>query len=186
MILPIYVYGQPVLRKVAEDIPVDYPDLKQLIADMFETMDESDGIGLAAPQVGKSIRVVVIDLDVLSEDFPEYKGFRKAFINPHILEFDDTETSTSEEGCLSLPAIHEKVTRPTRIHVKWLDEDLQPHDEWVEGYLARVMQHEFDHLEGKMFVDHVSSLRRQLISGKLKALTQGRYRCGYKTKPVRR
>ncbi len=186
MILPIYIYGQPVLRKVAEDIPVDYPDLKQFIADMYETMDESDGIGLAAPQVGKSVRVVVIDLNVLSEDLPEYKGFRKAFINPHILEYDDSETSSSEEGCLSLPAIHEKVTRPTRIHVQWLDEDLQPHDEWVEGYLARVMQHEFDHLEGKMFVDRVSPLRRQLISGKLKALTQGRYRCGYKTKPVRR
>ncbi len=186
MILPIYIYGQPVLRKVAEDIPADYPNLKQFIQDLFETMDDSDGIGLAAPQVGKSVRVVVIDLDVLSDDMPEYKGFRKAFINPHILEYDDTKTSSSEEGCLSLPAIHEKVTRPTRIHVQWLDEDMQPHDEWVEGYLARVMQHEFDHLEGKMFVDRVSPLRRQLISSKLKALTLGRYRCGYKTKPVRR
>ncbi len=186
MILPIYIYGQPVLRKVAEDIPADYPDLKQLIADMFETMDESDGIGLAAPQIGKSIRVVVIDLNVLSEDLPEYKGFRRAFINPHILEYDDTKTSSSEEGCLSVPAIHEKVTRPTRIHVQWLDEEMNAHDEWVEGYLARVMQHEFDHLDGKMFVDRVSPLRRQLISSKLKALTQGRYRCGYKTKPVMR
>ena len=186
MILPIYVYGQPVLRKVAEDIPTDYPDLKQLIADMFETMDNSDGIGLAAPQIGKAIRVVVIDLNVLSDDMPEYKGFRHAFINPHILEYDDTNTDSSEEGCLSLPAIHEKVVRPTRIHVQWLDEDLNAHDEWVEGYLARVMQHEFDHLDGKMFIDRVSPLRRQLISNKLKALTQGRYRCGYKTKPVRK
>jgi peptide deformylase len=186
MILPIYVYGQPVLRKVAEDIPTDYPDLKQLIADMFETMDNSDGIGLAAPQIGKAIRVVVIDLNVLSDDMPEYKGFRHAFINPHILEYDDTNTDSSEEGCLSLPAIHEKVVRPTHIHVQWLDEDLNAHDEWVEGYLARVMQHEFDHLDGKMFIDRVSPLRRQLISSKLKALTQGRYRCGYKTKPVRK
>ena len=186
MILPIYTYGQPVLRKVAEDIPTDFPDLKQLIADMYETLDQSEGIGLAAPQIGKSIRVVVIDLNVLSDDMPEYKGFRHAFINPHILEYDDTKTEGMEEGCLSLPAIHEKVVRPTRIHVTWLDEELQSHDEWIEGYLARVMQHEFDHLDGKMFIDRVSPLRRQLISSKLKALTQGRYRCGYKTKPVRK
>ena len=146
----------------------------------------TEGIGLAAPQVGKSIRVVVIDLDVISEDMPEYKGFRHVYINPHIVEYDDTETSSSEEGCLSLPAIHEKVVRPTRIHVKWLDEQMQEHDEWVEGYLARVMQHEFDHLEGKMFVDRVSPLRKQLIKSKLKALLQGRYRCGYRTKAVRK
>ena len=184
MILPIYIYGQPVLRKVAEDIPQDYPGLEQLIADMWETLAESDGIGLAAPQIGKAIRVVVIDLDVLSEDMPEYKGFRQVFINAHIVEFDDSNTDTSEEGCLSLPAIHEKVVRPTRIHVKWLDEQMQPHDEWVEGYLARVMQHEFDHLEGHMFIDRISPLRKQLIKSKLRALTQGRYRCGYKTKAV--
>ena len=182
MILPIYTYGQPVLRKVAEDIPADYPELQQLIADMFETLTESEGIGLAAPQIGKAIRVVVIDLDVLAEDMPEYKDFRHAFINPHIVEYDDTETESSEEGCLSLPAIHEKVTRPTRIRVQWLDDDLKPHDEWIEGYLARVMQHEFDHLDGKMFIDRISPLRKQLIKNKLKALLQGRFRCGYKTK----
>ena len=146
MILPIYIYGQPVLRKVAEDIPTDYPNLKQLLADMFETLTASDGVGLAGPQIGKAIRVAVIDLDVLKDDMPEYKDFRHAYINPHIIEFDDEQTETMEEGCLSLPAIHEKVTRPTRIRVQWLDEDLQPHDEWVDGYLARVMQHEFDHL----------------------------------------
>ena len=186
MILPIYIYGQPVLRKEAEDIPADYAGLQQLIADMWETLAESEGIGLAAPQVGKPIRLVVIDLDVISEDMPEYKGFRQVYINPHITEYDDTTTSTSEEGCLSVPGIHEKVTRPTRIHVQWLDEQLQAHDEWVDGYLARVMQHEFDHLDGKMFVDRVSPLRKQLIKSKLKALTQGRYRCGYKTKAVRK
>ena len=172
MILPIYILGQPVLRKVAEDIPTDYPDLDNFIKDMWDTLAESEGIGLAAPQVGKSIRVVVIDLDVLSDDMPEYKDFRQVYINPHIVE----------EGCLSLPSIHEKVARPTRIHVQWSDEKMQPHDEWVEGYLARVMQHEFDHLEGKVFVDRVSPLRKQLIKSKLKALLQGRYRCGYKTK----
>ena len=186
MILPIYIYGQPVLRKIAEDITPDYPQLEQLIADMWETLAESEGIGLAAPQIGKPIRVVVIDLDVLSDDLPEYKGFRKVFINAHIVEADESKTDSSEEGCLSLPAIHEKVVRPTRIHVQWLDEQFQPHDEWVEGYLARVMQHEFDHLEGHMFIDHISPLRKQLIKSKLKALTLGRYRCGYKTKLVRK
>ncbi len=155
MILPIYIYGQPVLRKVAEDITPDYPELKQLIADMWETL-------------------------------PESKGFKQVFINPHIIEADDSNTDTSEEGCLSLPAIHEKVVRPTRIHVEWDDEQFQHHDEWIEGYLARVMQHEFDHLDGKMFIDHISALRKQLIKSKLKALTLGRYRCGYKTKPVRK
>ena len=186
MILPIYIYGQPVLRKVAEDITPDYPELQQLIGDMWDTLAESDGIGLAAPQIGRAIRLVVIDLDLLSDDLPEYKGFRRVFINPHIIEYDETNTDSSEEGCLSLPAIHEKVVRPTRIHVQWQDEQFQQHDEWVEGYLARVMQHEFDHLDGKMFIDHISPLRKQLIKSKLKALTLGRYRCGYKTKPVRK
>lgn len=182
MILPIYIYGQPVLRKVAEDIPTDYPNLKKLIKDMFETLTESEGVGLAAPQIGKSIRLVVIDLDVISDDVPEYKDFRRAYINPHIVEYDDENMEVMEEGCLSLPGIHEKVTRPTRIHVQYLDEDGMAHDEWVDGYLARVMQHEFDHLDGKVYVDHISPLRKQLIKSKLRALLQGRYRCGYRTK----
>ena len=186
MILPIYIYGQPVLRKVEEDITPDYPELKQLISDMWETLFQSEGIGLAAPQIGRDIRLVVIDLDPLAEDMPEYKDFRKVYINAHIVEYDETSTTTSEEGCLSLPAIHEKVTRPARIRVQWMDENFEAHDEWIEGYLARVMQHEFDHLDGKMFIDRVSPLRRQLIKSKLKSLTLGRYRCGYKTKPVRR
>ncbi len=186
MILPIYIYGQPVLRKESADIEKDYPNLKELLANMFETMEESNGVGLAAPQIGLNIRVVVIDLDVLSEDFPEYKGFKKGFINPHIIEYDETNAESLEEGCLSLPGIQEKVTRPTRIHVQYLDEDLNEHDEWVEGYLARVMQHEFDHLDAKMFIDRISPLRKQLIKSKLKALLQGRYRCSYRTKAARR
>ena len=109
MILPIYIYGQPVLRKVAEYITPDYPDLKVLINNMYETLDSSNGIGLAAPQIGLPIRLVVIDLDVLSEDFPEYKGFRHAFINAHILERDEENTDSSEEGCLSIPGINENV-----------------------------------------------------------------------------
>ena len=182
MILPIYIYGQPVLRKVAEDITPDYPDLKVLINNMYETLDSSNGIGLAAPQIGLPIRLVVIDLDVLSEDMPEYKGFRHAFINAHILERDEENTDSSEEGCLSIPGINEKVVRPTRIHVKYMDDDFNEHDEWIGGYLARVMQHEFDHLEGTMFVDRVSPLRKNMIAGKLKNIIKGNFRAAYRTK----
>ena len=185
MILPIYTYGQPVLRKVAQDIDKDYPELKELIANMWETLANSEGIGLAAPQIGLPIRVVVIDLDLLKEDFPEYAGFKKVYINAHIEDYDDSETETSSEGCLSLPAIHENVKRPTRIRVTYQDENFTEHDEWVEGYLARVMQHEFDHLEGKMFIDRITPLRKQLIKSKLKALLQGRFRTGYKVKVAR-
>ena len=185
MILPIYLYGQPVLRKVAEDITPDYPELKSLIESLFDTMHQAEGIGLAAPQVGLAIRLVVVDLDVLSEDFPEFKDFRRVYINAHIIETSD-ETDTMEEGCLSLPGIHEKVTRSSRIHVQYLDENFVEHDEWVEGYLARVMQHEFDHLEGKVFSDRISMLRRQMNKTKLGNLAKGRVACGYKTKRVLR
>lgn len=185
MILPIYTYGQPVLRKVAQDIPTDYPDLQQLLANMFETLAASSGVGLAAPQIGKSIRVVVIDLDVLKEDYPEYAGFRHAFINGHILESDDKAgKETIEEGCLSIPGLSEDVSRPKRIHATWLDENLQPHDEWVDGYQARVMQHEFDHLEGILYIDKISPFRKQMIRNKLKAMAQGKFRANYRTKPV--
>ncbi len=184
MILPIYIYGQPVLRKVAEDITPDYPNLKQLIQDMHDTMDRADGVGLAGPQVGLPIRVVTINLDVLSDDYPEFKGFRHTYINAHILETEGEEVSM-EEGCLSLPGIHESVKRPNRIHVQYYDENFEPHDEWVEGYLARVMQHEFDHLEGHMFIDHLSPLRRQMSKGKLNAMLKGKARCSYKVKPVK-
>lgn len=179
------MYGQPVLRKVAEDITPDYPELKSLIESMFDTMHQAEGIGLAAPQVGLAIRLVVVDLDVLSEDFPEFKDFSRVYINAHIIETSD-ETDTMEEGCLSLPGIHEKVTRPSRIHVQYFDENFVEHDEWVEGYLARVMQHEFDHLEGKVFSDRISMLRRQMNKTKLGNLAKGRVACGYKTKRVLR
>ena len=187
MIRPIYTYGQPVLRQEAEEIDRDYPELEQLIKDMYETLERSEGIGLAAPQIGLPIRLAIINLDVISDDLPEYKDFRRAYINPHIVEIDETSpTETMEEGCLSLPGIHENVTRYTRIRVQYQDEQFQQHDEWVEGFLARVMQHEFDHLDAKMFIDHISPLRKQLIKGKLKSLLQGRYRCSYRTKPVRK
>ena len=187
MILPIYTYGQPVLRKVAQEVAVDDPTLKTFIADMYETLDAAEGVGLAAPQVGKALRVVVIDLDVLKDDFPEYAGFRHAYINAHIVEYDDkSKKETLDEGCLSIPGLHESVTRPTRIHVTYLDEDLNPHDEWVEGYLARVMQHEFDHLEGVMYVDRVSAFRKQMIISKLRGIAQGKFRCPYRVKAPRR
>lgn len=184
MILPIYVYGQPVLRKVAEDIPADYPNLKELIVNMFDTMDRADGVGLAAPQIGLPIRVVVIDLDILSEDKPEYAGFRKAYINAHILETEG-DIEPMEEGCLSLPGIHENVNRRNKIHVKYMDENFVEHDEYVEGYLARVMQHEFEHLEGGLFIDNLSQMRKQMIKGKLNALLKGKARCSYKVKPLK-
>ena len=184
MILPIYVFGQPVLREEAQDITPDYPNLKELIANMFETMDRADGVGLAAPQIGLPIRVVVVDLDVLADDMPEFKGFRRAYINPHILEAGDNLVAM-EEGCLSLHGIHESVKRPDRIHVQYLDEEMKPHDEWVEGYLARVMQHEFDHLDGVMFIDHLSALRKQMIRGKLNSMVKGKARCSYKVKTVK-
>ena len=138
MILPIYTFGQPVLRQEAEEIDKDYPELEQLIKNMYETLERSEGIGLAAPQVGLPIRVVVINLDVISDDLPEYKGYIKTFINPYIEEYDETEQDVMEEGCLSLPGIHEKVKRPTRIRVTYQDEQFQEHDEWVTGYMSSI------------------------------------------------
>ncbi|MDR1592278.1 MAG: peptide deformylase [Prevotellaceae bacterium] len=181
MILPIYLYGEPVLRKVAQPIDKNYPNLSELIASMFETMHQADGIGLAAPQTGLSIRLIVIDLDRISEDKPEFKGLRKALINPQILSRDGDEEYV-EEGCLSLPGIHEEVPRKSRIHITYLDEAFLPHDEVIEGYLARVIQHEYDHLEGKLFIDHISPLRRQLIKSKLVTITKGKASCHYKVK----
>ncbi len=182
MILPIYTYGQPVLRQEAEKIDKDYPDLQQLIQNMYETLEQSEGIGLAAPQVGLPIRLAIINLDVISEDMPEYIGYVHTFINPYIEEYDDTETDVSEEGCLSLPGIHEKVRRPTRIRVTYQDEQFQEHDEWVDGYLARVMQHEFDHLDGVVFTDHLQGLRRQLTKPRLQDIRKGKFSCNYKVK----
>ena len=175
------------LRKVAQDIDENYPDLKKLIADMFDTLAESNGIGLAAPQIGRDIRVVVMDLDVMKDDYPEYAGLRKVFINAHILAFDKTApTEIMDEGCLSLPGLTERVERYTRIKVRYQDEDFHVHEEWVEGFLARVMQHEFDHLEGKMFIDHLPVLRKQMIAGKLKAMLKGKFRCNYRTKVAKK
>lgn len=180
MKLPVYLYGHPVLRKVAEDIAPDYPDLQSLIEQMKESMYESDGIGLAAPQIGKSIRLLVIDADILKDDFPECKGFKRVMINAHILEFGE-ETRSENEGCLSLPGIQEKVERPTSIRIAYMDENFKAHEEEISGFAARIVQHEYDHLEGKLFVDHISSLRKQMIKSKLNKILKGQVRTSYRT-----
>lgn len=183
MILPVYLYGQPVLRKEAEEISKDYPELKQLVVNMFETMYNADGVGLAAPQIGLSIRVLVIDADVMGDDFPECKGFKRAMINPDIVERSEEEISL-EEGCLSLPGIHEKVSRASRIRIKYFDENFVEHEEVVSGFAARVVQHECEHLEGHVFMDNVSGIRRQLNKGKLNSIIKGTVRCSYRAKAV--
>ncbi len=181
MKLPICIYGDPVLRRTAADITPGYPGLTELVDNMFETLAYADGVGLAAPQVGLPVRVVVIDLGVLADDYPEYKDFRRAYLNARILEAGD-EKVTLEEGCLSIPGIREKVARPKRVKVRYMDMDFQEREEWADGFLARVMQHEFAHLEGEMFVDSVSPLRKQMISRKLAAIARGKYSCQYKTR----
>lgn len=183
MILPVYLYGQPVLRKEAGDVPRDYPELKQLVANMFETMYHADGVGLAAPQVGLSIRLLVIDADVLGDDFPECRGFKRAMINPQIVERSEEEIAL-EEGCLSLPGIHEKVSRAKKIRVKYFDPDFTEHEETVDGFAARVVQHECEHLTGHVFIDNVSAIRRQLNKSKLNSIIKGTARCSYRAKAV--
>ena len=185
MILPIYIYGQPVLREEAQDITAEYPRLKETIQDMFDTLDNSGGIGLAAPQVGLPIRLVVIDLDVMSDEKPEYKGYRTVFINADIEEYG-SEEDVSDEGCLSIPGIYEKVRRPTSIKVRYLDEKMEEHCEWISGYLARVLQHEIDHLNGELFIDHISALRKQMIKSKLANLQKGKVSASYKVKVANR
>lgn len=185
MILPIYTYGQPVLRKEAEDIAPDYPELKSLVQNMFETNERADGVGLAAPQIGLPIRVVIVDLRPLAEDMPEYADFKRAYINGYIVE-EEGETILMDEGCLSLPGIHEKVPRAEKVRIQYVDEDFVEHDEWVEGFLARVIQHEFDHLDGKVFTDRISPLRRQMNKAKFNALLSGKVHCDYKVKVAKK
>lgn len=186
MILPIYIYGQPVLRKMATDIdPENYPGLEELIDNMFETMYNADGVGIAAPQVGRADRVFVVDLSPLAnEEHPEFKDFKKVFINAHIVERNGN-VEALEEGCLSIPGIHEKVSREEEIRVKYLDENLKPRDEVYSGYIARVIQHEHDHLDGILFVDKVSPLRKRMIKSKLTSMEKGKVACEYKIRTMR-
>lgn len=181
MKLPIYLYGHPVLRKVSDDITADYESLPELLENMYETMYASEGVGLAAPQIGRNDRIIVIDASPLAETFPELEGVKMTLINPHI-EVLDGEEVTRAEGCLSLPGLSENVKRVENIRMKWLDENFKEHDEEFSGFLARIIQHEYDHLEGKVYIDHISPIRKQLIRGKLNNIIQGKTRCDY---PVR-
>lgn len=181
MKLPVYLYGHPVLRKVSEPLEAGTPGIKELVAEMFDAMYESEGVGLAAPQIGRNIRLVVIDADPVAETFPECAGRKFALINPEVEILDGDRISRSE-GCLSLPGISESVPRVEHIRLRWLDEDFQPHEEEISGFLARIVQHECDHLEGKMFIDHLSGIHRQMIRGKLNNIVTGRVTVDY---PVR-
>lgn len=185
MILPIYIYGQPVLRKVAENIDAaNYPNLNELIDNMYETMYEAEGIGLAAPQIGLDERIFVVDLDPLAnDDHPEFKGFKKAFINAEITERSG-DKELVEEGCLSIPGINEKVPREDKIVITYLDESLEERTEEYTGFMARVIQHEYDHIEGIMFIDRISPLRKRMIKAKLSNMEKGKVNCHYRTKTV--
>ena len=174
MILPIDLYGNSVLRKESEEITADYPDLKQLIDNMFETMYNADGIGLAAPQVGLSIRLLVIDLAPLKEDNPELAQFKRVMINPIMLEVSEEELVGSE-GCLSIPGISEDVPRSQWIKIQYYDEDFNLHVEEFEDFKARMIQHEYDHLEGILFTDRIKPLRRQMIKSKLNNIVKGKW-----------
>ncbi len=181
MKLPVYLYGHPVLRKVSEDITPDYPDLKKLLDDMYETMYASEGVGLAAPQIGRNDRIVVIDADPVAESFPECAGRKLTLINPEI-EVLEGESVTRGEGCLSLPGLSENVSRVEHIRLRWVDENFTPHEEVMSGFLARIVQHECDHLEGKLYIDHVSLIRKQLIKSKLNNIIEGKIRCDYQVR----
>jgi peptide deformylase len=186
MILPIRAYGDPVLKKVAPEITPDHPGLKELIADMFETMYSASGVGLAAPQIGHSIRLFVVDASPFAEEEdgkpseePHLKDFKRVFINAYIVE-EEGEEWPFEEGCLSIPGIREEVERQPRIVLQYLDENFEEHEETFEGFAARVIQHEHDHLDGILFTDHLSPLRRRMIKGRLRDISEGRTDAKYK------
>lgn len=191
MVLPIVVYGDPVLRKVCEDITPDYEGLDQLIKDMFETMYSANGVGLAAPQINRAIRLFIVDATPFAEveedeeseftkkELEEMKDFKKIFINARILEEDGEEWKFSE-GCLSIPKIREDVLRKPTIKIEYLDENFKKHTETYDGVIARVIQHEYDHIEGVLFTDKVSPLKRRLISGKLSDISKGKVSADYK------
>ena len=184
MIYPIVIYGSQVLRNRSVDIDSSYPDFKKLVEDMFLTLEEASGVGLAAPQIGKNIRLFVVDCTPWGDENPELAEYRRVFVNPEIYERSE-ETSLFEEGCLSLPGIHENVRRPVRVKMRYLDENFEPHDEEFDGLPARVIQHEYDHLEGTVFTDRVNPLRKTLIRGKLTSMGKGKYTAAYKTKQVK-
>ena len=179
MILPIYAYGQPVLKKVAQEIGADYPELRQLIADMKETMYHAEGVGLAAPQIGKSIRLFVVDVAPRMEEGKEDEGIKRVFINPKKID-ESGEVWAYEEGCLSIPDIRGDVDRPARIRLRYLDENFEEHEEVFDGMNARVIQHEYDHLEGILFTELLKPLKRRLIKRRLEKIKKGKVDCTYR------
>ena len=182
MIYPIVIYGDEVLRRpCAELTPDAASETRTLIEDMFRTLDEAGGVGLAAPQIGKSLRLFVVDCTPWADDDPACTDYKRAFINPEIYE-KSSETKTYNEGCLSFPGLYADVNRSLAIRMRYLDADFQPHDEAFTGLQAWVIQHEYDHIEGVVFTDRVSPLRRNLLKGKLLNLAKGKYKCAYKTK----
>jgi peptide deformylase len=175
MILPIVAYGDPVLRKKAEEIDQDYPDLKKLIEDMFETMYNAHGVGLAAPQVGKSIRLFIVDASPFAEGEdgdPDCEDFKRVFINPVIYE-EEGEEWGFEEGCLSIPNIREEVMRKPVVKIEYFDENWDLYEEELDGFPARVVQHEYDHIEGVLFLDRINPFRKTLLKGKLNDIKMG-------------
>ena len=180
MIYPIVVYGHPALQKVAEDVKKDHPGLQQLISDLFETMYNAEGIGLAATQIGRSERVFVIDGTPVADDDPSMKDFKKTFINAHIIE-KSGKLAPMKEGCLSIPNLKEEVNRESYIRIVYYDQNWEFHDEIYHGYKARVILHEYDHLEGIMLTDKLGPLRKRLIKGKLTSISKGMFDAHYKT-----
>jgi peptide deformylase len=181
MILPIVAYGDPVLKKEAEEIEEDYPNLKKLIDNMFETMYQAEGVGLAAPQIGKSIRLFIVDASPFEEDEPALKDFKKVFINPIILEEEGKEWAFSE-GCLSIPGIREDVMRKPDITIEYYDENFELKEERFNGLAARVIQHEYDHIEGVLFTDKINPLKKRLLKGRLNNISKGNVKVPYRMK----
>ena len=181
MIYPIVIYGDEVLRRKCEPIAPDYPDVKKLAEEMFLTLEEAEGVGLAAPQIGKDIRLFIVDCTPWAEEDPSGADYKRAFVNPEIYEFSE-EKKTYNEGCLSFPGIHADVARSLSIRMRYMDTDFVEHDEEFTGLKAWVIQHEYDHIEGVVFTDRIAPLRRQLLKSKLLNLAKGKYRCAYKTR----
>lgn len=179
MVLPIVAYGDKVLREKCEDVDFSKEELDALLEDMYETMYAAEGVGLAAPQVGKNIRVFIVDAEPFEDEEPELKGFKKAFINPKIVEETGDEWSF-KEGCLSIPGIRENVTRNSDIKIKYLNEDLKEEEAVFSGLAARVIQHEYDHIEGVLFIDKISPMKKRLIKGKLNDIAKGKVRINYR------
>lgn len=180
MIYPVTVFGDPILRKIATPVTAEFKDLKGFIQNMFETMYNSDGVGLAAPQVGQSIRVFILDT-IFDDEDEEPIGIKRAFINPEIIEKYGEEWSMNE-GCLSVPEIREDVFRPQSVRIKYQDEKFGDHEESFNGFTARVIQHEYDHLEGIMFVDYLKPLKKRMLKSKLTAISKGKVIPKYKIK----